>query len=379
MNEKISLTPMSSMKIRSGWLNKFMVVFAAILSAIIVASSKIKRWTLYFFEFFADRIGTEIRDFIQTLKKRPSPIIRLEVGEESMPDANGVAIMVQFSPTGHLSAMVREQIKTWRNQGLAVVLVSNSPSFPDEEWQAARHLAALVVHRRNEGLDFGAWKDVAPIAMRRWPSASELLLVNDSVLGPFGPITPFFEAMRAEGDGVYGFLESMQRQQHIQSWFVMVRGSNTIKDVTEFLSKVPISVSKDKIIRRGELRLANELCSKGHKVSSFYSYEKLIDLTLSMKDERNYLANNLCGDNSIIKLSTLQEKLLLQPINPSHYLWRVLIGRCGFPFIKTELILKNPMKICGVENWPQLLPTNTSCDEWMIREHLNLLSRAPSK
>ena len=347
LNKKVSVTPLSSRKMPLGLLNKCMVVFGAIFSVIIVVTAGIKRWTLYFFEFFVDRIGVEIRDFIQTLRKRPSPIIRLEVGEESMPDANGVAIMVQFSPTGHLSAMVRRQIKTWRDQGLAVVLVSNSPCFPDEEWEAARHLAALVVHSRNEGLDFGAWKDVAPIAMRRWPSASELLLVNDSVLGPFTPLTQFFEAMRAEGDGIYGFLESMECQVHLQSWFLMVRGSNAIKDVTEFLSKVPISVSKDKIIRRGELRLTNELRSKGHKAFSFYSYEKLIEFTLSVEDERNYLANNLRGDNSIIKLSTLQEKLLLQPINPSHCLWRVLIGRCGFPFIKTELILKNPMKLCG--------------------------------
>ena len=73
--------------------------------------------------------------------------------------------------------------------------------MPEADWQAARQHCALVAQRRNFALDFGAWQDLAREARRRWPAATELLLANDSVLGPILPLGPVLAALRAGGDG----------------------------------------------------------------------------------------------------------------------------------------------------------------------------------
>lgn len=78
-------------------------------------------------------------------------------------------------------------------------------------------IAALVVHRRNRGLDFGAWKDLVPVARARWPGIDELFLVNDSVVGPIRPLEPYLAAIRAGGPGFDGMLESILGGPHMQS------------------------------------------------------------------------------------------------------------------------------------------------------------------
>ena len=62
--------------------------------------------------------------------------------------------------------------------------------------KSARADRALVAQRRNFARDFGAWQELAAEARRRWPAAGELLLANDSVLGPILPFPPMLAALR---------------------------------------------------------------------------------------------------------------------------------------------------------------------------------------
>jgi len=317
-----------------------------------------------------DNTVVSVLDRIDAWRGRPDPILRLEPGEDPAPDARAVALFVQFSPDGTITEMVRRQVEAYRGLGFAVVLVSNSPAFPEPAWQGARQVASLVVHRRNEGLDFGAWKDLVPVALARWPAAEELLLVNDSVLGPIRPLAPVVDGMRASGPGVFGLLESLQGGPHLQSWFTLVRGRAAVADLARFLARLRLSRSKWKIIQRGELRISRAMREAGHRVAAWHRYEELVRAALADPAERDYLMRAvpawLAGIDPARHLAILMDR----PLNPAHHLWRVLSGPAGCPFIKTELVRRNPGRLPEVEAWPALVPPDAPCPVPVLQAHL---------
>jgi len=323
--------------------------------------------------FAYDNTVVSVLDAFDQRRERADPILRMEPGEDPAADARAVAVFVQFSPDGTITEMVRQQVATYRALGFAVMLASNSPAFPETAWQAARRVASLVVHRRNGGLDFGAWKDLMPMALARWPAAEEVLLVNDSVLGPIRPLAPIVDAMRAAGPGVFGLLESLQGGPHLQSWFTLVRGRPAIADLALFLEQLRLSRSKWKIVQRGELRLARAMRAAGHRVAAWHRYDELLGIALADPVERAYLARVLPA--WLAGADPARERAILtdRPLNPAHHLWRVLSGPAGCPFIKTELVRRNPGRLPDVEDWPDLVPPDSPCPVPMLRAHLATL------
>ena len=72
-----------------------------------------------------------------------------------------------------------------------------------------KNLCRAVVVRTSFGRDFGAWRDVLSTGLVRRDQVQELLLVNDSVLGPIRPVEPLFERMR-RAEGLWGLVNSDQ-------------------------------------------------------------------------------------------------------------------------------------------------------------------------
>jgi len=339
----------------------------------LVQSPEIARHVLRGKAIWLREIGTAaILDPIDRLRGRPDPILHAEAGAEPALSSRSVAIFVQYSASGVLSAMVRRQMETYRRLGFAVVLVSNSPRLSRESWDAARETAAYLIHRRNEGLDFGAWKDVLPIAIARWPEAEELLLVNDSILGPIHPLEPVVATMRNGGDGLFGLVESLQGGAHLQSWFTLARGRGAIADLVAFFARFRLSRSKTRIIERGELRLAETMRAAGHRVAAYHEYTALLDMTLVDAHERDYLVASLpwwywTGGTTP---EAIRARMLERPLNPTHYLWRTLAGPAKGAFIKTELVRRNPCHLADVDGWTAFVPADSPCPAAMIREHL---------
>lgn len=339
----------------------------------VVQSPEIARHVLRGKAIWLWEIGSAaILDPIDRLRGRPDPILRAEAGVEPALGSRSVAIFIQYSASGVLSAMVRHQMEIYRRLGFAVVLVSNSPRFAEESWEAARETAAYLIHRRNEGLDFGAWKDVVPIAMARWPEAEELLLVNDSILGPIQPLEPVVAAMRDAGDGVFGLVESLQGGAHLQSWFTLVRGRGAIADLVGFFARFRLSRSKTRIIERGELRLAETMRAAGHRIVAHHEYAALLDMTVADARERDYLVASLpwwywTGGTTP---DAVRARMLERPLNPTHYLWRTLAGPAKGAFIKTELVRRNPCHLADVDGWAAFVPADSPCPDAMIRAHL---------
>jgi len=114
------------------------------------------------------------RDFMRWMRGAPFVPVRMEPGEQPHAGATRVGLYVHYSASGRVSDMVRCQLDLLGQLGFAVVFISMASGIPEEDWQAVRRLCALVVQRRNFGLDFGAWRDLMPEVHRRWPVPEEL-------------------------------------------------------------------------------------------------------------------------------------------------------------------------------------------------------------
>jgi hypothetical protein len=311
------------------------------------------------------------RDILRAVRP-PGPPLRIEDGIHPAPDATRIALYVHYSATGQISEMVRYQLDQLGRFGFAIVFISMAAHIPQDDWTAVRALCALVVRRENFGRDFGAWRDLMPEVRRRWPRLDELLLANDSVLGPIHPLAPVMQALRSGGEGLFGLTESLQGGAHLQSYFLLARGKTPVSDLMRFLRTLYISHSKWLLVQIGEIRLARWMRRRGHRVAALFGYDQLVRAALADPAERERLAASHARLRELDSLPSDRANVLLHewPLNPTHHLWHVLATKFGDPFVKTELVLRNPGRLPGVDEWPDVLPADAPCPLPMLQAHL---------
>ncbi len=273
--------------------------------------------------------------------------------------------------------MVRRHLYWLGQSGFTIVFVSMAERIPEAEWQAVRQLCALVVQRRNFGLDFGAWRDLLPEVRRRWQAPEELLLVNDSVLGPIHPIAPLIDAMRAGGDGLFGLTESLQGGPHLQSYMLLVRGQSAVHDVMHFIQTLYVSHSKWLLVQLSEIRLARWMRRRGHRVAALFGYQRLVEAVVADAAERQHLvmtpATQRCLE--LGNSDDLAAMLVQWPLNPTSHLWHVLATRFGSPFIKTQLVLRNSGRLPGGAGWPDVVSPDAPCPLPILMDHLATVAK----
>ena len=272
-----------------------------------------------------------------------------------------LALYLHWSPDGRVSPMVLRQLRVWREQGFDLVFITNAAIRPPKaDWDALAAESVLRIHRENVGRDFGGWRDGAALAIEKFGPPEELLLANDSVLGPFLPLSPLVTAWRAGGEGVFGLTESLGGGAHLQSYALLARGGAAVRLLLEHLAAFRDSRSKWQVVQQGELGLARRMRAAGLRGAALFGYQRLTSLV----DEGTRA--------SLGKRFTTPDAFERYPLNPCHHLWRVLIERMGYPYLKTELVRRNPGRLPGVEDWPSLGPPG---DAALIREHLAMMGR----
>ncbi len=335
---------------------------------------------------FAGRVlnvGTEVawatvKDVLS--RRRPNgTILRSEAGHAPpATDWRRLALYTHYSASGHVSSMVLAQLAEYRALGFDVVFVTNAAQVDAADWQAVAEHAMWMIHRRNLGFDFGAWGDAAAFLLRDHAPPEELLLVNDSVLGPLRPMEPILAQARSAGDGVVGLTESRQGGIHLQSYFLLLLGQAATADALRFLAQLPLSASKWLMVQRGEIGFTRYLLRRGHRVSALFGYARALDSIIACPAERRYLATMMPQAAAAAEPDTperIRKTLLRWPLNPTHHLWRGLPICLGFPFLKTQLVLHNPGRLLGVQDWPVLFEPGAPCSAAQVRDHLETLGR----
>lgn len=182
-----------------------------------------------------------------------------------------VCVFVSYSPTPAIRPHVRFHIEALLAEHFNVVLVLNvdqAHSLPPK----FDSLAGLVV-RANAGFDFGAWADAFRLFPSLW-SAESVLLVNDSIFGPFGDFHAVIERAYGLAADVVGMTESHQFTRHIQSYFTLLRGpalrNESARRVWQAMTNLR---TKDEVIMRHELEMRARYTAAGLTCAALFEVD----------------------------------------------------------------------------------------------------------
>jgi hypothetical protein len=315
----------------------------------------------------AAEIATEVArsEISRRLDKAQSAddrIVTFERGNAPLQPA--LAVYAHYHPRGRVSPMVRQQLAAYRDAGFSVALVSMSPTRDDDTMAELQSLCSFLIWRRSFGRDFGAWKDTVEPLLSRMVEVGELLLVNDSVLGPVRPIAPVIGALRRGGDGMLGLTESIGGGAHLQSYFLLLRGAQAIDCLNQFLGSLKLTTSKWRVIQDGEIGLSRHFRQRGIPVKALFPYDETVRTALQSADIRSWLADRFALDRDATA-DALFAGIIRRPLNPTHYFWRSLV-ETGYPFIKTDLILGSGRSMLGASEWRDVVGHEAQ----MIEYHL---------
>ena len=170
-------------------------------------------------------------------------------------------------------------------------------------------LCKAIIVRKNEGYDFGSWK----LGIERYYSEIKdydgLLLANDSVYGPLFDLKAFIKKFERSQADIFGMTDSNEIGYHLQSYFVMYKKQVINDEVFKrFWANVSIQGCKWDVIKKYEIGFSHQLihCG-GYKLDAYC-------------DMGNYPVSNYMHTN-----------------------WRELVTVKSCPFIKVELVKKNPI------------------------------------
>jgi len=332
------------------------------------------------FSLVRERVRAARIDLLQQMDAGPR-IRSFRFGAVPLHGARSVAIYIHYAPVPAVSRMALEQVEAYRAQGFAVVFVSMAPFLPTAALERLDACCAAIVERRNHGLDFGAWHDVLPTVLAQAPEAAELLLVNDSLCGPFRSLQPALSAMRAAPEGLYGLIENLAPAPHLQSYFLLATGSRAVADLAIFLEGHRVTADKRRTIREGEVRLSGWMRARGHPVAAWCGYDRVEAVALLRPAARRrvrMLYPRLFAGIAADDAEGMRAALRRRPLNSTHLFWRELVEELDFPFVKTDLLLRNPLGIADDLSWRSLLGGNREAAA-TIEEHLAIVGTVRSK
>jgi hypothetical protein len=285
--------------------------------------------------------------------KRP---LSAEAGEA--PLGHRVVVFCHFDSRRRVAEHVRRYITALVEAGLSVVFVTNAGRLDPEAEAWLRPRCAWIVVRRNIGFDFAAWRDGMAVAGLPTAETELLLIANDSVYGPLRSLGPVLARMDFEAADVWGLTDSWQLRFHLQSYLVAF-GPRALQSpaFTSFWGQIRDLRSKEAVIRAYEIGLTQALLDGGLTCSALWSYtDTLSALRVSQPDEEVRTAAPV---EPLEDMQRHAEERILGaaarriPLNPTADLWRPLLI-AGFPFVKRELLRKNPGRVPDVAAWLDL-------------------------
>ena len=161
-----------------------------------------------------------------------------------------------------------------------IILVSNSALDRASRAKAAPLVREIQI-RDNHGYDFGAWRD-ALASVKNLDSYDELILLNNSIIGPFYPFERIFGKMAGSGADFWGMTEfpethNPRREEakalpdgviprHIQSYFMVFRRNVFTSEVfRSFWRNVKDETSLPEVVARYETQLSGLLERSGFR------------------------------------------------------------------------------------------------------------------
>jgi lipopolysaccharide biosynthesis protein len=242
-----------------------------------------------------------------------------------------VAVLAHWADSARLSRSVTTLVSALAGAGYHIVLVSTSEDRDPLRWPDARPDGVTVLRRPNLGYDFGSWAT----ALDRYPrlfDADRVLLLNDSLAGPFAPIDRLLARFQDSTADAWAMTDTSQFGHHLQSYFFGFPGRSLREPpLRRFWSDVRVEATKDDVIWRNEIGLSSLLRRERYAWDVAVPYQRVVP----------------AGKN------------------PTILGWRALLDR-GLPFVKRELLRRPEIAPDGEQVRAELRRRyGVDADEWI--------------
>ncbi|MDE1150779.1 MAG: rhamnan synthesis F family protein [Azospirillaceae bacterium] len=337
-------------------------------------------WIIRQFSYRSRRLIALVADYAELLLFPPPAvpqggnIRRRWSGGVALDGAARVAVFMHFARDDTVAPYVRYYVRKLREAGFAVVFASNTPDLSDETIAPLLPDVALAFTRENVGWDFAAYRDAIAL-IPDVPSREMLLITNDSVFGPLYDLPPLIAKADPREADVWGSTDSWERHYHLQSFFLLFhQKALRNKAFQEFWRGVRHFRRKHWIIEKYEIGLTRTLQSHGLRCKALFPYDSVTAAFMRGAGLPPAKAE-IGGDRAERELDNYIRMLARRireatPINQTHFFWYELTVSMGFPFIKRELLQKNPAKIPNIAGWERVISSVSTYDPALIHEHL---------
>jgi lipopolysaccharide biosynthesis protein len=222
--------------------------------------------------------------------------------------------------------------------------------------------------RRNAGYDFGGYKDGIK-ALGDLDQVERLLIMNDSVYGPFFPLTPILAAIDPLQTDFWGITDSWELAYHIQSYFmIFLQGALQSGEFRKFWRRLPYVNKKEWVIENGEIRLSQLLVQRKLRASVLAPYWPAAELILNKINRVDMAALAPAHREFLERVANYIVRGT--PVNQSHFFWETIVVDFGCPFLKREVINHNPAGIPYTWRWPEMISEQSGYDLGLIKRHL---------
>lgn len=285
--------------------------------------------------------------------------------ETSRASRQRACVFSHFDQNNQVAPYVFNYLNELRNAGLNIIMVSTSSKLRPVDVEELKKYCSACILRENKGYDFGSYKIGIEFLENQGVTPSSILIANDSVFGPFFSIKELLDKHFNE-EGMVGLTDSYDHGYHLQSYFIHFGGNLVTSSIfKEFWSSVGTkdqNNEKTNIIMNYEVGGTKFFRDRGEKIKAIFPFEEIAAHSLLKLKQK---LTSMREPHSPVTLSGSDLNLNL---NATHKYWDLLIER-GFPFIKRELLTRNPIG-ADIEGWPHRIIRHTNYNLSLIADAL---------
>ncbi|QCB46338.1 rhamnan synthesis F family protein [Hydrogenophaga sp. PAMC20947] len=273
-----------------------------------------------------------------------------------------------FDPNGKLARYVKFYLEEITACGYDIIFVSTSQMVSDSDCKYLDNLCFKTLFRQNVGYDFSSYRKGIEVLFESGIQVDCLLIANDSVFGPISNLRSIMVQMENHVAEMVGLTDSFDLSYHIQSYFIHFKGnllsSQVFRNFWDSVTLIDNTTPnfKQEIINRYEVGGTQYFISKGYKVAALFPFSDLLEQHFSA------VLKILKNSSMVAGVEPISEFDLQFRLNATHYYWRYLI-EIGLPFIKRELLTKNPTNT-DISKWPQTIKVHSTYDLTLISDAL---------
>ena len=211
-----------------------------------------------------------------------TPVVELITGkirfeaENANLKASAIAIVAHYSKSPKISESLKKYLRELINNFFEIILVSACESEMDIALDEDLKSKITIIRKPNLGYDFGSWAT----ALSELPeifNCDELLLTNDSLIGPFDDISQLLDSLRSSNFDITGLTDSNQLQYHIQSYMIHLKKSAvTNTNIQKMLNSVVHLALKNDVILKYELGLTRTAQLSGLFVGAVFPWNLVV-------------------------------------------------------------------------------------------------------